>query len=226
MMDSARMELQARVDRYLAGHMSADETAAFEIYMLDHPEILDDVDVARRLKHGLASLRTKGELEGLVRGGSLAVRQRYLAIAASVLAVLGLASWYLAGRVTDPGILVAASLGELGAGDDPNAILGEVLLVRTRSGGQAEVSLAPKGLYQLRFMVDAAPGALEAVLNRQDAKGDALQRIDGLRPDPDGLVSVYFDAAAAGRGRYLLEIERRSSTGSIEEVADFRIEVK
>ena len=108
MIDSVQIVSQGMVDRYLAGQLSAEEIAEFETYMLEHPEFLDEIDVARRLKLGLKSLREKGEIEGLVDGTSAAMRNRYFAMAASVLVAVGLGTWYLAQRGGDTSAVLAA----------------------------------------------------------------------------------------------------------------------
>jgi len=227
MMDAGRMELQTRVDRYLADQMSAEESAAFETYMLEHPEILDDVAVARRLKLGLSTLRSQGELDALVKGGASATRNRFLALAASVLAAVGLTSWYLAERSPSAGALIATSISQLKSGVGPDAILGEVILARTRSGEQPEAVLTPSGLYQLRILADQTQGGgeFDIELARSFPDGDPI-RLQGLRSDADGLVSLYFDAQAAGPGSYVLALEQRNSAGGRERLAEYRLEVK
>src|ERR1051325_3537723 len=109
MMDPAQILSQRMVDRYCAGQVSPEEAAEFEAYLLDHPELLDDIDVTRRLKLGLGSLRAKGELPGLVDGSVRTPRNRYLAIAASILVAAGVA-WFFSNRTETAAPVLAATL--------------------------------------------------------------------------------------------------------------------
>ena len=52
-MDEAYIREQHVVERYLQGKLAGDELATFEIYMLDHPEILDEVEYERGLQEAL-----------------------------------------------------------------------------------------------------------------------------------------------------------------------------
>jgi len=210
MMDPAQILSQRMVDRYCAGQLSAEETAEFEAYLLDHPELLDDVEVTRRLKLGLGSLRAKGELPGLVDGSAGASRNRLLAIAASVVVAAGIA-WYFSQRTPVPPPIFAASL-EGFAGDlrAPGAIA-DVMLIRSRSGESLTLEIPPQPrLYQVRIVADtsANDSRFDIELRRESRAGAPIlvQRAVDVRPDPDGLLSVYLDPRAAGAGSYLLRV--------------------
>ena len=219
MIDAAQLDVQARVDLYLSKRMSEEETASFEAYMLEHPEVLDDVDIARRLKLGLATLRSKGELPGLLANPTVSTRPRFLAMAASVLLVASLGAWYLVHRGIATSPILGASLEAFAAELRPSAGNTELIFVRTRAGElrQLEVPARPS-LVMLRFLpgIPGTDSAYQVELLRDADSEDpvALQRLDQLHVDADGYVSIYFDAHAAGRGLYRM---RLSSMGASEE---------
>ena len=211
MIDPAQILSQRMVDRYCAGQLSPEETAEFEAYLLDHPELLDDIEVTRRLKLGLGALRAKGELPGLVNGGAGLSRNRILAIAASVIMGAGIA-WYFSRTPAVAPPILAATLdefrGELRA---PGAVA-EVMLIRSRSGERMEFEIpqAPH-LYRVRIVADtrSADSRFDIELRRESATGGSpalVQRALNVRPESDGMLSVYLDPRAAGAGSYLLRV--------------------
>ena len=210
MIDSAQVLSQRMVDRYCAGQLSPEETAEFEAYLLDHPELLNDVEVTRRLKLGLGSLRTKGELPSLV-AGSPSRRNPFLAIAASVLLAAGLGWYFLQrGEVSSP--VFASSLEAFRADlRAPDAIV-EVMLIRARSGEPVELEVpTTPHLYKVRVVtaMAAADVRYDIELRREPPAGGAsvlIQRANDVRPDPDGMLSIYLDPRAAGAGTYLVRV--------------------
>jgi len=228
MIDSAQIVSQGMVARYLAGQLSAEEIAEFETYMLEHPELLDEIDVARRLKLGLKSLREKGEIEGLVNGNAAAMRNRYFAMAASVLVAVGLGSWYMAQRGGDTSPLLAASIegfGDIGS----SALVDDIMLVHNRLGDSNPLEIPTTSkLFRLQILTQhSSPDAsFDAQLLRRVA-GQApvpMRRLEYLLPDTDGIVALYFDPRAAGPGTYLVRLEGRSPNEG--EAYEYRLELK
>jgi hypothetical protein len=216
------------VVRYLAGQLSAEEVAEFETYMLEHPEFLDEIDVARRLKLGLKSLREKGEIEGLVSGNAAAMRNRYFAMAASVLVAVGLGSWFLAQRGADASAMLAASIegfGKVGS----TALIDDIMLVQNRASDSNPLEIPPTPtLFRLQIITKhSSPGvSFDAQLLRGIA-GQApvpLRRLENLRPDADGIVALYLDPRAAGPGTYLVRLESRPPTEG--EAYEYRLDLK
>ena len=66
-MDLEYISSHSVVDRYLLGQLSEQEQVEFELYFLENPEILDEVEVARSLKRGLTG---KQELLGSFQAGA------------------------------------------------------------------------------------------------------------------------------------------------------------
>jgi hypothetical protein len=225
MIDPAQILSQRMVDRYCAGQLSPEETAEFEAYLLDHPELLDDIEVTRRLKLGLGSLRAKGELPGLVGGKAGMSRNRMVAIAASVIVGAGIAWYFSRTAAVAPPILAATVDGFRGELHAPDAIA-EVMLIRSRSGDRVELEIPPvPRLYKVRIVADTrnADSRFDIELRRESASGGSpvlVQRAVDVRPESDGMLSVYLDPRAAGAGSYLLRVlghgSAQGSTGEYE----------
>src|SRR5215831_10746817 len=67
MIDHARVLEQQFAERYVAGQLTPEDAREFEETMLEHAEVLEQVELARTIKLGLRTLRAKGELDSLVR---------------------------------------------------------------------------------------------------------------------------------------------------------------
>lgn len=52
-----KIDYDPRVDQYVCGKMSEDEELAFEVEFLENPALLDEVEIATKLKQGLAMNR-------------------------------------------------------------------------------------------------------------------------------------------------------------------------
>ena len=97
------------VARYLADQLSDAERQAFEACLLEHPEIVRDLEAAARMKVGLRQLRERGELETLLVATPASRSQRLFAAAAAI-AIVGvvLATFMLRPPAAAP-FLVASS---------------------------------------------------------------------------------------------------------------------
>ena len=54
-MDKKYIAEHQLVDRYVQGRLSGDELSNFEVYLLDHPELLDDIEYADGMHSAFAS---------------------------------------------------------------------------------------------------------------------------------------------------------------------------
>lgn len=211
MMDPAQILSQRMVERYCAGQLSPEETAEFEAYLLDHPELHDEIDITRRLKLGLGSLRAKGELPGLVDGSTRAGRNRYLAIAASVLVAAAVA-WFVSQRADVAPPILATTLDAFRMELRRPDAIAEVMLIRSRSAEPVTLEISPATrLFKVRIVADtrAVDSRFDVELRRQPAGpgvATVVQRAVDVRPHPDGMLSVYLDPAAAGAGSYILRV--------------------
>lgn len=208
-MDRRQIENEHIVARYLADQLSPEEAEAFEAYYTQHPSMVREIEYALRLKEGLATLEDRGQLEELVRQR----RWRWatpLSLAAAVaVAAFGAWMWQSSNRAPT----LAGSLDGLAAGmTAPLPISGKYLLVRVRgtpapleiplpqSRGAIELQLLPTG--------GAAGAPYTLALSHVDESGDtdAMARITGLTPGPDGLVTAWLDSAALRPGRHALTL--------------------
>ena len=73
MIDRGRALEQQWAERYVAGQLTPDEVREFEEAMLEHPEVLEQVELARTVKLGLKTLRERGELDSVIRARALAL---------------------------------------------------------------------------------------------------------------------------------------------------------
>ena len=209
-MDRKQIEDEHIVARYLADQLSPAETDAFEAYYVEHPSMVREIEQALRLREGLATLRDRQQLDGLMR----ARRWRWampLSIAAAVmLAVAGMLVWHGDSRVTPS---VAATLQELmGEAKSPLPLGGKYLLVRMRGTEQAlEISLpTERSALELQMLpasrIEGAPYQVEVEHVAADGQATLLGRIHGLTPGEDGLVSAVLDSAKLQPGRYVVQL--------------------
>src|SRR5688572_20915 len=128
-MDRKQIEAEYIIERYLADQLTPAEAEAFEAYYTQHPSMVKEIEYALRLKEGLATLRDRGQLDGLMR----ARRWRWavpLSIAAAVMMTVT-AVWTWRGIEIDSP--VAATLEGLASGRESSLPLaGKYLLVRVR----------------------------------------------------------------------------------------------
>src|SRR5690349_11516867 len=93
-MDRKQIEDEHIIARYLADQLSPAEAEAFEAYYTQHPSMVREIEYTLRLKEGLATLRDRQQLDGLLK----ARRWRWalpLSIAAAMAgAALGTWTWY------------------------------------------------------------------------------------------------------------------------------------
>ena len=209
-MDRKQIEDEHIVARYLADQLSPAEADAFEAYYVEHPSMVREIEQALRLREGLATLRDRRQLDGLMH----ARRWRWalpLSIAAAVMmAVAGALAWHGDSRVTPP---VAATLQELlGEAKSPLPLGGKYLLVRMRGTGEAlEISLpAERSALELQMLpasgIEGAPYQVDVEQLAADGHPTLLGRVHGLTPGADGLVSAVLDSARLRPGRFVVQL--------------------
>jgi hypothetical protein len=229
MSNAAPTDKQGKAHRYLAGQMSAEETAEFETEMLEHPEILEEVALLRRMKSGLASLRRNGELDELVHRRR-PWRRPHVGLAAGLIVAVGFIGWFLGTRQGNAAPVFAAAQETLAARIGADAPLDELLLVRNRSGNSPllELSSSPR-LAVLKVVTGGSDSdsAFDLELFRlSPAPQVSLGRIEAVRADAQGMLAAYFDPGAAGTGVFNLRVRRHDAAGGAGEVTDFPFEVR
>lgn len=210
-MDRRQIEDEHIVARYLADQLSPQDAEAFEAYYLQHPSMVREIEYTLRLKEGLASLRDRQQLDGLMkaRGWRWALP---LSIAAAIAGTaLGTWTWY--GSSTAAPVAAGSLEALLENGQATLPLGGKYMLVRVRSGETAPLAIPrPAAHSALELQVLPAGGATAApyrlLLQQQRAEGKpkALAEVTGLVPGPDGLVTAWLDSERIERGQYTVEL--------------------
>lgn len=218
-MDRKKIEDEHIVARYLADQLSPAEADAFEAYYIEHPSMVREIEQALRLKEGLATLRDRQQLDGLMRAHRWRWAMPLSIAAAIVLTVAGLLAWQNGSRAAPP---VASTIQELmGEAKSPLPLGGKYLLVRMRGGEQVlEISLpAVRSALELQMLpasgVEGAPYEVEVEQVADDGHTTSLGRVRGLTPGADGLVSAVIDSSSLKAGRYEVQLTPARVDGTV-----------
>ena len=210
--DSSEPDMAETTARYLADQLSAADAAAFEARVAAQPQLYRDIDVALRLKEGLATLQERGELAPLLARD----RRRVFAaaaIAAAIALVVG-ALWL--GRTAphaEAVILASAEAALLDASGKQLPVAARVTLVRTRGGVQAnEVTLpAARAALELALVPPSIDGRVRyrVSLNRTESGGSVAKvgEIRDVTVDASGYVHLFIDAATMTPGIYAIALQ-------------------
>lgn len=173
-----------QIDRYLNRQLNADESAAFEIRMMDDPELLERVQLVEAMKQGLQ----KSESSLLAPAP---VTAKVLPFAQWLRQPLSMAASVLLATLLMRNILVPTPVSVESTG-----ISTVLLLENSRGTATAEFRGAPPYLLQL----DAGLGNTAdnfTVAVRDAANAEVLQ-LGGLRADADGWVRLIASEPLAG----------------------------
>jgi anti-sigma factor RsiW len=223
MNDADSVNSRREVDRYLAGQLSPEESSAFEERLLESPQLQDEVALLRRMKLGLKTLREKGELDALLAQRPAWLPNRWLAVAASVLIVAGLA-YYLAPRSVVAPVTLAASLDAFGP-ELRSRPVAELLLARTRGGGAAIAIAADGRIARIQVEAGAAYASQECrVLLFERMTNGSRRQVDGraIKADEFGVLVVYVDPRALGPGKWMLAVNA-DGPAAAQETYEFEI---
>jgi hypothetical protein len=148
-MDRAYIDQRQVIERYLRGTLAPDELSAFEIYMLDHPETVDDVEYARGLQEAMIAGQSAWLPSGGVRSGRTGfwLGPRYAAAATVLLAVTGISALYQYQR----NAALTAEIAQLGA---PAVVANDVWLESMRGAQSVVIEKPPEQSLLLRIVVD------------------------------------------------------------------------
>ncbi len=199
-MDHRYIEEHDLVDRYLLGHLPAEERTRFEDHFVDCPRCLDELELARDFR---ASLRA-----------GVADRVARSSVGAGILAWLSGPT----GRILLVGglLLVAAvPATRLIFGPDraarvpePQVNVPSYVLETVRSGDKRILALP----VTLVLEPDASFATYRLTL--RDGPDAVVWQASGVRPDPRGSVSVTFPAGSLRPGEYELELADSREAGS------------
>lgn len=153
-MDKHYIDKNAVIDRYVMGKLSGEELEQFEIYMLDNPAIIADIEYATALQ---STLQSKSELgsstDESVKGkrSRYASQQRLFATAATVLLVVTSAlsvTLYQKNRSMSEQLARAQGL---------QAISSQLVLVSTRSDSMAPEAWVDADLSPILISLEVPP---------------------------------------------------------------------
>jgi hypothetical protein len=195
------------IERYLLGTLSAAEEQAFEEAYLADAELLDELEVAERLREGVRDLHGAGPAAPQQRrsGWLATVASPRFGIAASVVAAAALVSagaLYLQNRVlqsSGPTPLTAATHTRL------------LPLVSVRGADNANVLVAPPPDEWIVLLLDAGFADYDryrAMLVRRDRNAEQeLLRLDGMTPTYEGLLAVGVPGRMLAVGEYEIRLQ-------------------
>lgn len=188
------------IERYLNGALTAAEEQAFEEAYLGDPELLEELEVAERLRAGLKDSNAADSASAAPRRPrwlELAASPRF-GIAASLVAVAALAS-STALYVQNQGLRGSVGL----AAARPTRVL-ELLSVRGPASPNEIAAPAPGEWVVL--LVDPGFGdydSYRAVLARDGAE---VLRLDGLTPTYEGLLALGMAGDLLAPGEYEIHL--------------------
>lgn len=152
-MDRAHIDEHHVIDRYVRGALHEVELEAFECYILDHPEIIEDIEFAKAMQSAIAR---NPELLDVppVKVGARAVSPGFLfgrgyAMAATVLLAVAIpVTGYLVNDTRD----LRSQLSYL---DRPSSVSSEIVFEQTRGESTTTISFPEEGSLLLR--IDVGP---------------------------------------------------------------------
>lgn len=231
MNDTNRIQDDATIaSRYLGGQLSDSERRAYEQYIIENPDAVQELEATARMKVGLANLRETGRLEELLRPHPERMgRPAALAVAASIAMVaIGVALWRSA-STPDGATLMAATALLTDQSGRPLAPGSSYALLRTRApdyDALVELPATPQAI-ELRVRPESAAEAYRATLSRIHPDGSVVQiaAVSDLRTESDRFVRLYVDSSRLEPGPYLLVLSGQQSGAGEISTSAFRLKV-
>lgn len=192
-------------ERYVAGKLSEEELARFEVAMIERPDLAADVAVRRRIKDGLALLEERKELDAFLKTRPAHYFRFAAAAAVLVLAVGIVATWQ---RSAAP-LQALFNSSETGA----SRVASSFMLARTRSNELPTFAIQRSGgLVRLRVVVDdpdAAPFTVRMIAS--EPRADSRQFAESsISQTSDGFAEIYLDPRELETGGYTLSLKAAS----------------
>lgn len=250
--DHTKRDRDLVVERYLAGQLLEEEAMAFEEHYLDCGDCLDQLETARSLRRGLATVAAEDAARA-----PWGYHRAFLAAAVLLVAVLP-AAWFgfetrrlgselattrdqlaaaqaaavpperiaeLERRLTDQAGRIAEVTGELARERAPeaNALLVPLAVQRSGAGASATRLTRPAGAGRVVFALAVGPDDDGPFELALKRAGETLWRGEGLRPDELGEVRVSFHRDSLPPGSYRLELAAPGRRGPVVRY-DFRVQ--
>lgn len=192
--------------RYLTGKLSAEETAEFEEFCIEHPDVAGEVELERRLSDGLRVLEERNGVRLRKRAGSRLWRLRF-ALAASVLLVLAIG--YAVTRTLDAQY---AQKIYASAQDVPGFAVGQstphVSLIRLR--GSDPVVYVRNQDRALALHLHAAPNSVQSVALYHvpdEARPVRVATAKSIRATSSGSIAVFLYSSSLTSGHYAVVLQ-------------------
>lgn len=216
-MDARQIAERHVVERYLASQLTEEEAESFEAYVEAHPEVTREIELAARMKSGLATLRHRGDLPQLT---TTPARRRFgaLALISASAAAVAVAVVLLIqqGGTIDADFLLASNVQN-------RPVFASIALTRTR--GESEDSLprpAADTVTELVVVPDPAiPSPVYSVELIRIGTPTPIASLPLVSASADGKLHLFVQAEALEPGSYLVRI-----TGKDDAPAEFLLRVK
>lgn len=230
-MDKAFIEKHQIVERYLTGKLPFKGVQEFERFCHDHPEIIEELQLADRLHAGMRLLEASGRPAGW-REPKLPWWQRTEVTygLAALCAALLIGLWILADRFGDRGDRLAAFERQVEEGSlAPPSTSRTVKVVPHRGGANARPNVSlrignPPQLVELK--IDMSFARQNAFRLTIDKKGQARAgTIHNLLRDSNGELRLFVNTSSLTQGDYQVAIEGVTSRGVLVPVAWMTVRV-
>lgn len=226
-MGSTQSDAENVVLRYLAGQLTPAEREAFERALPEHLELREQTEEVLKLREGLARLRDRGELDGLLEAPKRPVWLPYAAAAAvAIISLIALQWFYL--RMA-PSNVLSLSPKQFTSAQQPPVVIGSYVLARTR-GSAPTTELPRSGVIELRVLPSvlssAASYRAELIASNGRANGRIVGHLDAGRTAADGYVTFYLDSAKLVSGDYEVLLSPLIPGGPGSKVDEFPIRVR
>jgi hypothetical protein len=202
------------LDAYVAGTASEADAARFEEALIASPKLAAELDVRQRIKAGLESLETRGQLQPLLKKTRPTGWVVYALAASAVIALIAAGTIWRSG-IRERELLAHKPVLSLTTPVGLGAFDGSVILARTR-GAPPKVTVSHRGsIVQLRLPLMTQLPDMELRLDAIDGEKPVL-----LPVSEAGFVEVYLDTTRLDPGRHSLVL---SSGGKDLETYDLEI---
>jgi len=209
------------IGRYLLRQLSDQEHYEFEEYYFEHPEIMEELEIARAMRDGLRSEPVRKVLEAAIASGRStehapqparpvsrdATREAQPSWSRRLLELIATPQWAVSATAA-AGVLAALLIVQPRARPaGPLPVVAQLDLVRTRGQPESEpVEISISGDGVVALTVDAAgldPNTLRGTIRSGSRPVTDLP----LTPDPDiGSATVVIPTSSLPRGDYLIEL--------------------
>ena len=201
------------ISKYLGDQLSDHDRTEFEAYWAQHPEITDELEIDARLESGLAHLQASRKLDHSNNARSTHRSVWPIALAASLIAGVGIALW-MGGAGSVRTVTLAASIAALSEAHDGNSpLVQSVDLLHARGTLYDAVIELPKTpvILELHLLPEGIPASAKYAVSLLEissgGKRAELGTVAGLGTDADGFLTVYVDAAGLEPAQYELRVQ-------------------